>query len=393
MKTPFLRCLSAGVATAFALLLGACAVTAPASPPAYFLSLQDGRAGLADGASTVRDSADSLAVIELAGGRLRLLHQVPVPTSLVGPPSSIAVAPGGRLALVTASTRRDPADARRVVPYDLVSVLALDPDGGSAPRVLASLHTGAGAAGVSINRAGTFALVANRIEGSVSLLAIEAGAVRVSGKVSLGEKSSPAHVAFLPDGRSALVSRDGDHKVTVLKIDGNQVTVDPRDLVAGVRPYGLDIASSGDWAAVTNLGGGQGDSDTVSLIDLRSRPLRVVDTVSVGQTPEGAFFAPDSSTLGVTVIDGGNKPAASPFHGTARFRQFRIADGRLLATGEVRGGSWLQGAAYAGDSRSVVVQDAAARQLRVYRTDGTTMSDTGERLGFDAAPCAIVRWR
>ena len=374
------------------LMLGACAARAPAAVPTYFLSLQDGRAGLTDGAPLVRDANDSLAVVELAGDRLRVVHRLDLPVSLVGPPSSIAVAPGGRLALVTASTRRDPADAARVVAYDLVSVVALDPVGGAAPRVIANLHTGAGAAGVSINRAGTLALVANRVEGSVSVLSIEGGEVRVAGKVTLGEKAGPSHVAFMPDGRRALVSRDGDHRVTVLAIDGTRVVPEQRDLVAGQRPYGLDIASDGAWAAVTNLGGGQGDADTVSLIDLQAGPPRVVDTVTVGQTPEGVFFAPDGRTIGVNVIDGSNKPAASPFHGVARFRQFRIVEGRLQPASELRGGQWLQGAAYASDGRAVLVQDAANRQLRLYRNEAGGLADTGACLNFDGAPCALVRW-
>ena len=161
-----LRALMTGSA---ALVLAACAgPNQGAAPASYFLSVQDGRAGMVDGAPLVRDAADSLAVVEVAGGRMRVVHQIAMPTSLIGPPSSIAVAPGGRLALVTASTRRDPANATQVVPYDLVSVVALDPSGRDAPRVVASLNTGAGAAGVSINRAGTLALVANRVEGSVS---------------------------------------------------------------------------------------------------------------------------------------------------------------------------------------------------------------------------------
>ena len=385
-----LRAVLAGAA----LVLAACAGPNPgAAPASYFLSVQDGRAGMADGAPLVRDAADSLAVVEVAGGRMRVVHQIAMPTSLIGPPSSIAVAPGGRLALVTASTRRDPANAAQVVPYDLVSVVALDPSGRDAPRVVASLNTGAGAAGVSINRAGTLALVANRVEGSVSVLTIDGAQVRVAGKVSLGEKSSPSHVAFTPDGRRALVSRDGDNRIGVLAVDGTSVVPEPRSLTAGVRPYGLDISPDGAWAAVTNVGGLQGDADTVSLIDLRAQPPRVVDTVTVGQTPEGAFFAPDSLTVGVNVVDGGNKPRNSPFYGTGRFRQFRIAGGRLIAGAEVRGGQWLQGAAYSADGRSVLVQDAANRQLRLYRVDGELLADTGERLQFDGAPCTVVRWR
>lgn len=386
-----IRCSLAAVCVA---ALAACASTPPApQQSSYYLSVQDGRAGLADGKPVVRKADDSLVVIELADGHLRVAQQVAMPTSLVGPPSSIAIAPGGRMALVSASTRRDPVDASRVVSYDLVSIVALDPGGAAAPRVVGSVHTGAGASGISINRAGNLALVANRSEGSVSVLAIDGEKVEVAGKVQLGEKAGPAHVAFTPDGRRALVSRDGDNRVSLLAIDGRSVTLEEREVYAGLRPYGLDISPDGAWAAVTNLGGGQGDADTISLIDLRVRQPRVVDTVTVGQTPEGIVFSPDSRSLGVTVIDGSNKPHDSPFHGTARYRLFGIEDGRLRPTAQIVGGQWLQGHAFSPDGSAVLVQDAAKRQIRLYRNASGTLADSGERLQMDAAPSALKFWR
>lgn len=393
MITAPLRLLRRSLAAIAAASLAACAVT-PAAHEAtsYFLSVQDGRAGLADGKTVVRNAGDTLAVVELSAGRLRIAQQIDVPTSLVGPPSSIAIAPSGRLALVSAATRRDPADTNKVAAFDLVSVVALDPSGHSA-RVLTSLHTGAGASGISINQAGTLALVANRIEGSISVLAIDGEQVRIVGKLMLGEKSGPAHVAFTHDGRRALVTRDGDNRISLLAIDGNSISWSQRDMHAGLRPYGLDVSMDGAWAAVTNLGAGQGDADTISLIDLQTEPPRVVDTVTVGQTPEGIFFSPDGHTVGVTVIDGSNKPQASAFHGTARYRLFCIDGGRLRPVSQVIGGQWLQGHAFASDGRTVLVQDAASRQIRLYRYVDGSLTDTGARVQLDGAPAAIKLWR
>jgi DNA-binding beta-propeller fold protein YncE len=387
-----------GLAVAVLFALSGCATPdAGSNAASYFLSTQDGRAALKDGASVVAGAEDTLAVIEVAGSRMRVVQQIAMPVSLVGPPSSIAVAPGGRMALVSAATRRDPANPGKVVPYDLVSVVALDPSGAAAPRVVATVNTGAGASGISINRAGTLALVANRVEGSVSVLAIDAGnvtpVVTPVGKVTLGEKAGPAHVAFTPDGRRALVSRDGDNRISVLNIDGRNVTLDKRDIHAGLRPYGMDISPDGRWAAVTNLGAGNGDADTVSLIDLQAQPPRTVDTVTVGQTPEGVFFSPDSSMLGITVINGSNKAQASPFFGTAAYARYRVDGGRLVAAGRLAGGQWLQGHAFTPDGRGVLVQDALNRQVRLYRADGATLVDTGERLQFDGAPSTLRPWR
>lgn len=392
-KTPSVLLRRSLVAAASA-VLAACAGT-PAAPEvaSYFLSVQDGRAGLANGTSLVRDGVDTLAVIELAAGRLRVVQQIAMPTSLVGPPSSIAIAPGGRLALVSAATRRDRADAAKVATFDLVSVVALDPSGRTPPRVVGSLHTGLGASGISINRTGTLALVANRTEGSVSVLAIEGDQVQAVGKLMLGEKSGPAHVAFTLDGSRALVSRDGDSRISLLEIDGRSVKLDPRELYAGLRPYGLDVSSDGAWAAVTNLGAGQGDADTISLIDLQAKPPKVVDTATVGQTPEGIFFSPDGRLVGVTVIDGSNKPKSSPFYGTARYRLFSVDGGQLRPVSQIVGGQWLQGHAFAPDGQSVLVQDAANRQIRLYRQMGGALSDTGERLQLEGAPSAVKLWR
>jgi DNA-binding beta-propeller fold protein YncE len=359
----------------------------------YFLSIQDGRAGLVDGKSIVRDAADTLAVIEVTGNRLRVAQQIQMPTSLVGPPSSIAISPTKQLALISAATRRDTTDPKKVVSHDLVSVVELDPSGINIPKVIQTVTTGSGASGISFNREGTLALVANRVEGTVSLLSITGKQVAVIGKLKLPEKSGPAHAAFVPDGTKALVSRDGDSRISIINITGQAMALDQRELFAGLRPYGLDVSPDGSWAAVTNLGSGTGDADTISLIDMRGKFPKVVDTVTVGQTPEGIFFSPDSRMLGVTVIDGSNKPQSSPFHGTARYRLFNVKDGRLAATSEVVDGQWLQGSAFTPDGRVVLVQEAANRQIRLYRQSNGSLADSGERLQLDAAPATIKFWR
>jgi DNA-binding beta-propeller fold protein YncE len=389
-----LRTTHAAVAIAAAFAVAGCATPhATNNASSYFLSTQDGRAALNDGAPAVNRADDTLAVIEVSGSHLRTIHQIAMPASLVGPPSSIAVAPDGRMALITASTRRDPENPGKVAPHNIVSVVALDPTGAVAPRVVDTVATGAGASGVSINRAGTLALVANRVEGSVSVLAIDEGKVAPVRKIMLGEKSGPSHVAFAPDGRRALVTRDGDNRISVLAVDGRTVALDKREIYTGLRPYGLDISPDGRWAAVTNVGVGNGDADTISLIDLQSQPSRTVDTVTVGQTPEGVFFSPDGSMVGVTVINGSNKPKASPFFGTAVYAQYRIEGGRLVPAARVSGGQWLQGHAFTPDGRGVLVQDALNRQLRLYRADSGALVDTGERLQFDGAPSSLRLWR
>ena len=69
-------------------------------------------------------------------------------------PLSIAVTPDESLAIVTASNHVDPKDPTKQAPNDDVTVIDLK---ATPPKVIASLKAGKGAAGISINRAGTLA--------------------------------------------------------------------------------------------------------------------------------------------------------------------------------------------------------------------------------------------
>lgn len=276
------------------------------------VTANDGKMVLENGNAVVRKQPlpDTVSVIDLTDGTLKLVGEVPAPASVVGPPPSVAVAPDGTFALVTGAMKLDPADATKTVPDDKLSVIDLK---SSPPKVLATLQAGAGAAGVSVNRAGTLALVANRSEGTVSVFTISGSTLTPAGKIQLGDaKSGPSHAVFSRDGATALVTRDGDNRISLLSVDGSKVEYAKRDLSAGVRPYDIDLTGSAA-AVVGNVGSGSGDNDTISLIDMTAKPIRVVTTISVGQTPEAVKMSPDGNHVAVTVMNGSNKPSASPF--------------------------------------------------------------------------------
>ena len=154
----------------------------------------------------------------------------------MGPPQSVAVSKDESYALVTGAFKVDPADPKKLVPNDALSVIDLK---ANPPTVIATLQAGKGAAGISINRAGTLALVANRNEGTVSVFTISGKTLTPAGKIDFGNPNSgPCHAAFSPDGKMALVTRDGDHKISILSVDGNNVTDTKKFMVGGYRPYG-----------------------------------------------------------------------------------------------------------------------------------------------------------
>lgn len=355
------------------------------------LSANDNKLVIENGRTrTVRDPApDTLSVIDLGANPPVVRAEITVPASVVGPPTSVAITPDERLALVTANQRPDPTDPGKLIPGQSMAVVDL---AANPPRVLATLPTGLAPAGVSINRAGTLALVANRAEGTISVYRIHGHDVTPAGKIEIGPVSSEvSHAAFTPDGRHALVTRFGDHSVNVLRIEGDKVTKTEREITTGVRPYGLTVTPDGKWALVANIGRSTGDADTVSLIDLRREPYRIVDTISVGQTPEGITAAPDSRLVAVTVMNGSNRPTTSPFHGPGLVRMLRISpEGKLSLVGEARVGTWSQGAAFSADGRTLLVGNMVERDISVLRVaeDGS-LTDTGTRLRVGGGSAAL----
>src|SRR5687768_3028182 len=205
------------------------------------ISANDNKVVLVNGASTVvqNPAPDTISIIDLSAKPPKLIAEIDVPTSVVGPPSSVAITPDESLALVTSAAKIDPNDKTKTVPDNRLSVIDLK---ATPPRVIATLETGASPAGLSINRQGTLALVANRAEGTVSVFTIQGKTVTPTGKVAIADaKSGVSHVTIAPDGKLALVSRDGDDRISVLSIDGGKVEYTKRDMNAGVRPYGIDI--------------------------------------------------------------------------------------------------------------------------------------------------------
>jgi DNA-binding beta-propeller fold protein YncE len=354
------------------------------------LSANDNKVVLIDGTSTVvqNPAVDTVSVIDLKQYPPRLVAEITAPTSVVGPPLSVAITPDESLALVTAAAKIDPGDPKKQIPDNRVSVIDLK---ASPPQVIATLEAGKGAAGLSINRQGTLALVANRAEGTVSVFTISGKAVKPVGTVKLGdEKIGASHVAISPDGKTALVSRDGDNRISVLSIDGTKVEPTKRDLGAGLRPYGLDISGDGKYAAVANIGVGGGDADTVSLIDMTAKPPRVVDTLTVGQTPEGLKISPDSKWIGVVVMNGSNKAKTSPFFADAgKLVLLRPDGGRLVKVAEAPIGHWSQGVAFSTDSKVILVGNMVEKNLQVFDWSGSALKDSGHAIKLNGGSAAV----
>ena len=194
----------------------------------------------------------------------------------------------------------------RVAVFDLTS---------NPPKVVQNLNAGLGATQVRVSPDGTLALIANRTEGTVSVFSVKDKrlTVRSARSIPATPKSLPSAVVFVDD-KTALLTRGGDNMVSVLHIDGTNVTIDPRPITTGIGAYTMDINAAHTLAAVSNMGRGDGDEDSVSLIDLKSKPYRTVGTFGVPSGPEPLKFSPDGRYLAIGAQNGSTKPAIHPFH-------------------------------------------------------------------------------
>jgi hypothetical protein len=131
------------------------------------VSSNDGKVVLNNGTVSVPANPvdDTVSIINLGVSPPKIIAEIKAPSSVTGPPQNVAVAPDESFALVAATMKLDPADPKKQVPDNRLSVIDLK---ANPPAVIATLEAGLGAAGTAINRAGTLALVANYREGTLS---------------------------------------------------------------------------------------------------------------------------------------------------------------------------------------------------------------------------------
>ena len=105
------------------------------------ISVNDNKVVLANGAvQVVQNPAPTpMTVIDLKGAAPKVVAEIPVPASVVGPPLSVAITPDEGLALITSAMKVDPADKTKTINDNRMSVVDLSTN---PPSVISTLETG-----------------------------------------------------------------------------------------------------------------------------------------------------------------------------------------------------------------------------------------------------------
>jgi len=329
---------------------------------------------------------DSITILDLGQSPVKVLGTVAnVPGSVVGPPTSVAITPDESLALVAASTKIDPADKTKTQPDNKVSVVDL-----KGQKVIDTINTGAGAAGISLTKDGKRAYVANRMAGSISILAIDGNKVSLVKTIDLVPAAALlSHVAVSPDGATGVATRNGDGKVVIVKLGPDSVA-EKATLDVAPRPYAVSITPDGKYAVVASLGDPKANG-MLTVIDISGDAPKIVGTADIGhEALEGAMMSNDGKWIAGVAHGGSTRPKDAPqFKPNGMVVLYRLDGEKLTKVSEAPIGAWSQGASFSKDGKTLAVQNMIQKNIQVFRNDDGKLTDTGQKIDVGGGAAAI----
>jgi DNA-binding beta-propeller fold protein YncE len=355
----------------------------------------DQKPHIADGKTTMSAPGDdTLSIIDIAKpASPRIVATIPLDNTIVGPPTNLAITPSRDLALVADTVKgQKKDDAFVTVPDNRLFVVDLQ---ANPPAVINTLTLGNAPSGLAISPDGKWALVCNRDDGTISVLSINGKDVKVADTVSVGAAADRlSAVAITPDGKSGLAVKAGSDKVAVLAIDGGKVSYDPKnDLAANNFPYNVAVAPGGKIALIANTGGGgssDGSADTVSVVDLETKPFHIIDHITVGDSPEGLVISPKGN-IAVTIEARGSNRSKDTwyYHPGGAVTVLRIDGKKVTRLGEATVGALPEGAVFSADGSFLYVGNFIDSDLSVLRVSGSQVMDTGKRFKLPGQPASM----
>jgi DNA-binding beta-propeller fold protein YncE len=317
---------------------------------------------------------DSLLIMDTTNPAHPILGApIPMSNSVYGPPVNLQITPDGSLALVASSVLPVQKDGKWVTgPDNKLHVVDL-----VTMRKLDDVTVGDQPHGVAISRDGKLVLIANRMSKDVNVLSIDGKSLKQIATVALGDAAVAA--AITPDGKRAFVVKNATGRVAVLKLDGDKVSYDSAmDIPTGANPYNLALTPDGAIGFVVN-NGVRGNNASITVFDARGPHPRVVDTLAIGDGPEGFAMAPDGKSAVVILLHGSTSgPSEWPYHPNGGAVMIAIENGKArVVPGEVKLGSVPEGVAYSRDSKYVYVGDFTDKLLHIIKVNPKGLSETG----------------
>ncbi|MES3001399.1 MAG: YncE family protein [Pseudomonadota bacterium] len=336
---------------------------------------------------------DTLDLIDASTFPPRIVASVEISTTIAGPPQAVAISFDGQFAVVSAPNRYDRERGQSVF-ENYLQLVDLDAE---HPRVVGRAQTSHHPQGVAFHPCANLLLAAT-MGGTVEWFAIEGRELVRKGEINVS-KGRLAGIAFAADGATALVALRDEQGLAVLEIEGHSVRLTPERISTGVAPYAVDVSGNGRWAVVGNVGlaglAGQAgqlaaDADTLTLVDLATRPYRAVQHLSVPALPEGVAISPDGRWIAALAMDGSNLQPGNPCRRElGRIVLYELRDGHAHPAGNLPAGAAGQGIVFTADSRYILAQFNIEKELAVFCVADGRLADTGHRIPVAGGPVSI----
>jgi DNA-binding beta-propeller fold protein YncE len=383
MKSPRLQHCAAVIALAIAAI-------SPARAAPFMIVGNDEKPGTdAQGKPAVNATGnDTVLIVDVAEPEApKIVATLQLENSIVGPPTNLAISPKGNLALIADSMTVAEVDgARKLVPTDKVFVIDLT---STPPKLLQTLTLGKQPSGLSFSPAGDMALVCNRADGSISVLRIDGMQVTPTGTVAIS--AGVSHVVFTPDGKHALALKSPDNRIAMLDVDDDKVTYNKLDLPTYPFPYNVVVTPDSKLAITAdngNLGSSDGSLDAVSVVDLEGAHPHVIAHVTVEDAPEGLAISPDGKLVAVANVNGSNMKQAWFHHPNGSVSVLRIDGKTVTPLKTVEVGAFPEAIVFTPDGRYIYVGNFADQDFSILRVDGSDVTNTGKRFKVPGHPAS-----
>lgn len=349
-----------------------------------------------EGLTKIAPGEDTVTLLDLSDPSGPQMTHLPLPNSIFGPPTNLAITPDQSLAIVANSVHWKEVEgewtAEPASELHLIDLTTTPP-----ARLPDPVACGKQPSGLAISRDGTQLLVANRAEQSVSLFTIAGQTLTLADTIAVeGEASA---VAFHPDGQRALVAKFSQHAVGQLSIIDGKLGYDlAKDIPVGRYCYNLKITPDGALGIVCNTGNSglpDGHQDTLSLIDLSHPSPHVFHTIPVGDGPEGIAVSADGRQLAIPLLNGSTDMFAGQwFHRKSGEVVLYAIDGREVhETSRVPTGAFPEGIAFNEAGTHLYVANLDDENLSIFSIAKGILTPLGERLPLPGKPGSMATAR
>ena len=331
---------------------------------------------------------DNVLIVDLADPENpKIVANLPLENSVVGPPVNVAITPDGSLGLVADSlTVVQDGAALKSAPTDKLFVIDLK---ANPPKLAQTVTVGKQPSGLSINAAGDLALLANRTGNSVSVLKIEGGKVTEVSQLPMG--GSVSTVEFTPDGKHALAVMSPANRIALLAVDGDKVTDTKISFPTYIFPYNAVVTPNGQLALTADNGNGgnaDGNADEVSVIDLSANPPHVIDHITIADAPEGLAVSPKGDVAVVASVQGSNMKDKWFHHQNGVITVLKIDGTKVSPIKTIEVGNTPEAIVFTPDGKYIYVGNYLDQDFSILKVDGTDVTDTGKRFKVPGHPAS-----